>query len=52
MQTTLNGPVPPGATSTFPVFQMGEVANYLDHVTCTIVHIKQPTPPAAPAPAQ
>jgi hypothetical protein len=23
---------------------MGEVANYLDHVTCTIVHIKQPTP--------
>lgn len=48
MQTTLNGPVPPGSTSTFPVFQMGEVANYLDHVTCTIVHIKQPTP----APAQ
>ena len=48
MQTTLNGPVPPGTTSTFPVFQMGEVANYLDHVTCTIVHIKQPTP-AAPA---
>jgi hypothetical protein len=48
MQTTLKGPVPPGTTSTFPVFQMGEVANYLDHVTCTIVHIKQPTP----APAQ
>jgi len=47
MQTTLNGPVPPGITSTFPAFQMGEVANYLDHVTCTIVHIKQPTP--APA---
>jgi hypothetical protein len=49
MQTTLNGPVPPGTTSTFPAFQMGEVANNLDHVTCTIVHIKQPTPPAAPA---
>ena len=43
MQTTLNGPVPAGDTFTFPTFQMGAVAANLDHVTCSIMHIKQPT---------
>ena len=43
MRTTLNGPLQPGATDTFNPFQMGAVANNLSSVTCTIVHVKQPS---------
>lgn len=42
MRTTLNGPLQPGAVDSFNAFQMGAVANNLNSVTCTIVHVKLP----------
>jgi hypothetical protein len=45
MRTTLNGPLQPGATDNFNPFQMGAVANNLNRVTCSIVHVKQPAAP-------
>lgn len=44
MRTTLNGPVTPGNSASFNPFWMGEVASNLNKVTCTIVHVKEPTP--------
>lgn len=40
MRTTLNGPLQPGATSSYNPFQMGAVATNVNKVTCTIVHVK------------
>jgi hypothetical protein len=47
MRTTLNGPVQPGAAATFDTFQMGTVADYMNHVNCWIVDVS----PATTAPA-
>jgi zinc-ribbon domain len=40
MRTTLNGPLNPGATSSYNPFQMGAVATNVNRVTCTIVHVR------------
>jgi hypothetical protein len=39
MQTTLNGPVGPGQTMTFPQFQMGQLAQGVSQVKCAIVAV-------------
>lgn len=38
-QITLNGPVQPGQTFTFPTFQMGQMAQGLAKVNCGIVGV-------------
>jgi hypothetical protein len=43
MRTTLNGPVQPGAFQTFSTFQMGTVADYMNHVTCWVVDVSPAT---------
>lgn len=40
MRTTLNGPLQPGATSSYNPFQMGAVATNVNKVTCTVVHVR------------
>jgi hypothetical protein len=47
MRTTLNGPVQPGASATFNTFQMGTVADYMNHVNCWIVDVSPATATAA-----
>ncbi len=43
MRTTLNGPLQPGASSTFNTFQMGTVADYMNRVSCWIVDVSPAT---------
>ena len=47
MRPTLNGPVQPGAAATFSTFQMGTVADYMNHVNCWIVDVSPATATAA-----
>ena len=39
MQITLNGPLGPGQTMTFPQFQLGQLAQGVTQVSCRIVAV-------------